>query len=393
MMLGFLLARAGVDVMVLEKHADFLRDFRGDTVHPSTLEMMHELGLLEEFLKLPHHEGAHARRRVRRRRSSPSSISAICRRAAKFIALMPQWDFLNFLAGHGERYPGFHLRMRDRGHRSDRGGRPRHRRARQNAGRRRSRSAPISSSAATGGIRPLRERAGIEGRRPRRADGRAVVPPAAQARRSDAVDRPASRPARIFVMIDRGDYWQCAYVIPKGSIEEIHRAGLEAFRAGRRASMPFFADRVGELTDWDDVKLLTVAVDRMPRWYRPGLLCIGDAAHAMSPIGGVGINLAVQDAVAAANILWRAARGAARERGRSRARAEAARISRRASRRRSRFSCRTASSAARWRRKANCEAPLALRLLGRFPPLRRIPARLLGLGVRPEHVRTPAARR
>src|SRR5205085_43473 len=197
-------------------------------------------------------------------------------------------------------------------------------------------------------------------------------------------------PGRIFVLIDRGDYWQCAYVIPKGTIEDIRRTGLEAFRQGVVASMPFFADRVGELKDWDQIKLLTVAVDRMPRWHRPGLLFIGDAAHAMSPIGGVGINLAVQDAVAAANILWEPL--SRRHAGED----DLARVQKRRE-----FAARVTQAiqvflqnrviSGALQAKGEMETPLVVRLIARFPLLRRIPARLLGLGVRPEHVRTPVS--
>ena len=301
MMLGFLLARAGIDVTILEKHKDFLRDFRGDTIHPSTLEIMAELGLLDEFLKLPHQEARTLGGAFGGLQFNFVDFSHLPTRC-KFIALMPQWDFLNFLAEHGKHYPGFHLLMQ-----AEATG------LIEEAGR-------IAGVRATIPDGPLDIRADLVVG----CDGRHSTVRALAGMKVDELGAPMDvlwfrlprspsdsdqsmgrfEPGRIFVLIDRGDYWQCAYVIPKGSIEDVRRAGLDAFRAGLVQSMPMFADRVGELKDWDQIKLLTVAVDRMPRWHRPGLLCIGDAAHAMSPIGGVGINLAVQDAVAAANILY-----------------------------------------------------------------------------------------
>ncbi len=301
MMLGFLLARAGVDVLVLEKHADFLRDFRGDTIHPSTLEVMHELGLLDQFLKLPHQKVRELSGVIGDETVTFADFSHLPTRC-HFIAFMPQWDFLDFLTDQGKRYPGFKLKMqaevddlimewRSRG--GPEGQAPaRHARgACRSRGRRRRPS--------LGGARARRPRS----RGSRRTDGRAV---AAALQDAPAMARkPLGRiqAGRLFVMLDRGDYWQCAYVIPKGGFNEIRCKGLDAFRQDIARLNPALADRVHEIASWDDVKLLTVRVDRLKRWYRPGLLCIGDAAHAMSPVGGVGINLAIQDAVAAANIL------------------------------------------------------------------------------------------
>ncbi len=324
MMLGFLLARGGVDVVVLEKHADFLRDFRGDTIHPSTLEVMAELGLLDEFLRLPHQRAHTLGGAFGRAQFTFVDFSHLPTRC-KFIAMMPQWDFLNFLASHGKRYPGFDLRMQAAAVDLI-----------EEAGR-------IAGVRATTPDGPLDIRAdlvvGCDGRHSTVRERAALKVDDLGApmdvlwfrlpRLPSDPDQSMGRfeAGRIFVLIDRGDYWQCAYVIPKGTMDDVRRAGLEAFRAGLAQSVPMFADRVGTLQDWDQIKLLTVAVDRLATWHRPGLLCIGDAAHAMSPIGGVGINLAVQDAVAAANILLCAAAGRARERRRSRARAETARIS------------------------------------------------------------------
>jgi 2-polyprenyl-6-methoxyphenol hydroxylase-like FAD-dependent oxidoreductase len=300
--------------------------------------------------------------------------------------MMPQWDFLNFLSRHGKRYPGFHLRMEAAAvELIEDAGRVTGVRAATPDGLLDIRADLVV--ACDGRHSTLRAKAGMEVeelgapmdvlwfRLPRLPSD-----PDQSMGRFDA--------GRIFVLIDRGDYWQCAYVIPKGSIEEVRRAGLEAFRAGLAQSVPKFADRVGELRDWDQIKLLTVAVDRLAAWHRPGLLCIGDAAHAMSPIGGVGINLAVQDAVAAANILWEPlSRGRVSD-------DDLARVQRRRE-----FPTRVTQAIQVFLQnrvisralaaKGSLEVPLAIRLLARFPFLRRIPARLLGLGVRPEHVRTP----
>jgi 2-polyprenyl-6-methoxyphenol hydroxylase-like FAD-dependent oxidoreductase len=365
MMLGFLLARAGIDVVVLEKHKDFLRDFRGDTIHPSTLEIMAELGLLDEFLQLPHQAArtfGGAFGGLQFNFVDFTHLPTCC----KFIAMMPQWDFLNFLAEHGKRYPGFHLLMQAEAVdliRADLvvGCDGRQSTVRAHSGMK------VDELGAPMDV--LWFRVPRSPRDPDQSMGRFEA-------------------GRIFVLIDRGDYWQCAYVIPKGSFEDVRRAGLDAFRTGLAESVPQFADRVGELKDWDQIKLLTVAVDRLATWHKPGLLCIGDAAHAMSPIGGVGINLAVQDAVAAANILWEPL---------SRCRVSEDDL-RRVQRRRelptrvtqaiqvflqNRVISRALAA------KGALEAPFGIRLLARFPVLRRIPARLLGLGVRPEHVRTP----
>jgi 2-polyprenyl-6-methoxyphenol hydroxylase-like FAD-dependent oxidoreductase len=261
MMLGFLLARAGIDVVVLEKHADFLRDFRGDTIHPSTLEAMRELGILEELLKRPHQELQQLRAQIGETEYVIADFSRL-RTQCRYIALMPQWDFLDFLAQQARRYPTFKLR---------------------------------TQAEVTG----LIERPG------RIAGVRAKTPTGILEIRAELVIGADGRNSivKILVMIDRGDYWQCAFVIRKGSWEETQRKGIEELRAGIAELAPFLADRVSELRDWSDVKLLSVRVDRLRQWYRPGLLCIGDAAHAMSPIGGVGINLAIQDAIATANIL------------------------------------------------------------------------------------------
>jgi 2-polyprenyl-6-methoxyphenol hydroxylase-like FAD-dependent oxidoreductase len=385
MMLGFLLARAGVDVVVLEKHADFLRDFRGDTIHPSTLELMHELGLLTDFLARPHQEVRQLRGQVGDVELTVADFSHLpthCR----FAAFMPQWDFLNFLAERGRGYPAFHLRMRAEvtGLVED-GGR-------------------VLGVLATSPDGPLEVRAdlvvGADGRHStvRERAGLRVVNLGAPIdvlwmrlpRRPEDPATPLGRFDRgqVFVMLDRGDYWQCAYVIPKGGFEEIRRRGLDAFRGAVAEIAPFLRDRVGELRGWDDIKLLTVIVDRLRRWYRPGLLCIGDAAHAMSPIGGVGINLAIQDAVAAANVL------AAPLRDGSATVNDLRRVQRRREFPTWLTQCLQVFIQDRVIRRVlasrkRLTLPWPLRLVKRFPVLARVPARLIGLGIRPEHVRTP----
>ena len=302
MMCGLLLARAGVDVVVLEKHADFLRDFRGDTIHPSTLQIMYELGLLDDFLKRPHSEVRELAGQIGDDRVVIADFSHLPTHC-HFIALMPQWDFLDFLAEHAKLYPSFKLKMLAEADGLLQDGEAIvGLTAKQPQGRLEVRSDLVIGADGRHSI--IREKAGLKvedlgapmdvlwfrlGKRP--DDG------------SQTLGR--IQAGVVFVMLDRGDYWQCAYVIPKGGFAELRRKGLEAFRKAVAALDPKLEDRAQGIASWDDVKLLTVTVDRLQRWYRQGLLCIGDAAHAMSPIGGVGINLAIQDAVAAANILWR----------------------------------------------------------------------------------------
>jgi 2-polyprenyl-6-methoxyphenol hydroxylase-like FAD-dependent oxidoreductase len=387
MMLGYLLARAGADVVVLEKHGDFLRDFRGDTVHPSTLEVMHELGLLDAFLQRPHQEARQLTGFVGSEQVTVADFSRVPARC-QFIAFMPQWDFLTFLAENGRRYPTFRVLMRAKV------------------------TDLVEEGPAVVGVRvetpdgPLEVRAGLvigaDGRHStvRERAGLAVQDIGAPIdvlwmrlpRRPDDPDQSAGRfdSGRILVMIDRGDYWQCGFVIPKGGLEEIKQKGLESFRADLTKIAPFVADRVGELRDWDDVKLLTVVVDRLRRWYRPGLLCIGDAAHAMSPVGGVGINLAIQDAVAAANILAGPLREGRVTTGHLRKVQRRREWPTRVTQRIQVFiQDRVISRVLAGRKQLSL--PLPLRLLRRFPSLRRIPAQLIGIGVRPEHVRSPEA--
>ena len=385
MMLGLLLARAGVDVVVMEKHADFFRDFRGDTIHPSTLEVMHELGLLDQFLKLPHQKVREIGGIVGDEKIMLADFTHLPTQCG-FIAFMPQWDFLDFLAAQGKRYPGFHLRMQAEadGLLMD-GDRVTGVQAKTPEGLLEVRADLVVG--ADGRHSTLRALAGFEVEdlgapmdvlwlrlSKRASDG------------SQTLGRVQA--GRFFIMLDRGDYWQCAFVIPKGGFEALRAQGIEAFRKEIVALNPALADRVNEIASWDDVKLLTVRVDRLKRWYRPGLLCIGDAAHAMSPIGGVGINLAVQDAVAAANILWEPL-----HEGRV-AEDVLAKVQRRRQ-----WPVEMTQALQLFVQKrvisnvlgmtAQPRPPFILTLFNRFPVLRRLPARHIGVGFRPEQGHTP----
>ena len=383
MMLGFLLARAGVSVVVLEKHADFLRDFRGDTVHPSTLEMMSELGLLNEFLELPHSEVRQLSLQIGDDRVVIGHFEHLPVHC-KFIALMPQWDFLNFIADHARRYQTFDLRMQAEA------------------------TDLIEENGRVVGLHAKTPDGGIEIRADLivGCDGRHSTIRAKAGLKSDDYGAPmdvmwfrlSRKPGdpdetfghieggRMMVLLNRKDYWQCAYVIPKDSADEVKRAGLGKFRAIVGEMSPFTRDRLEEIESWDTVKLLTVAVDRLRHWYRPGLLCIGDAAHAMSPIGGVGINLAVQDAVAAANILAEPLR-------RETLTIDTLKDVQQRREFPTRFTQRLQivlqnniiGPALRGERP---KAPVFMKVL-QWPLFRRIPGRVLALGVRPEHIRTP----
>ena len=388
MMLGFLLARAGVNVVVLEKHADFFRDFRGDTVHPSTLELMCELGLIDEFLKLPHQKVETLTGQVGAERLTIADFRHLPTRC-KFIALMPQWHFLNFLAEQARRYKTFDLRMKaeatdlieERGRIVGLG-------AETPDGRIAIRADLVVGC--DGRHSTVREKAGLK------SDDYGAPMDVLwfhiSRKGSDSVDTFGHIEAgRLMVMLDRGDYWQCAYVIPKGGIERVKAEGLETFRKLVVEMSPFLADRLGELKSWDDVKLLSVAVDRLRRWWRPGLICIGDSAHAMSPIGGMGINMAVQDAVAAAN---RLAGPLLRAGGVSDEDLQAIEQRRTLPVRFTQWlqltiQRRIISRVLESERRP--KPPLFFKLFDIFPVLRRIPARLLGVGIRPEHVRTTEA--
>ncbi len=385
MMLGFLLARAGVDVVVLEKHADFFRDFRGDTVHPSTLELMHELGLLDEFLKLPHQKIETLSAQIGDERIPMADLRHLPTHC-KFIAMMPQWDFLNFLARHGSRYKTFDLRMKaEAKDLIEENGRIVGLRADTPGGVLSIRADLVVGC--DGRHSTVREKAGLK------SDDYGAPMDVLWFRMThkagDATDAFGHIEAgKMLVMLDRGDYWQCAYVIPKGGIEEVKARGLDAFRNSVLQMSPFLGDRVGELKSWDDIKLLSVAVDRLRKWWRPGLLCIGDAAHAMSPIGGVGINMAVQDAVAAANRLASPLKADTVSDADLDAIEERRTLPVRFTQWlqltiQKRLISRVLASQQR------PKPPLIFKLLGIFPFLRRVPARLLAIGIRPEHVQTP----
>lgn len=387
MMLGLLLARAGVEVVVLEKHADFLRDFRGDTVHPSTLEVVHELGWLDDFLGRPHHQARELEANFAGHEFPIGDFTHMPTRC-KFVALMPQWDFLDFLNAHAKAFPTFKLCTRAQVTELIEDG------DRVTGVRAATPDGPLEVRAALtvgcdGRHSTVRERAGL----PVKSLGapmdvlwmRVSRAPTDPDKLMGRFDR-----GRIFIMISRGDYWQCGFVIPKGAHAEVRARGIEAFRADIAAVAPLLTGRVGELKSWDDVKLLTVTVDRLRKWWRPGLLCIGDAAHAMSPVGGVGINLAIQDAVATANIL------AAKLKTGTVTTGDLARVQRRRTlptqltqwlqvQAQKRIITRALSA------KGPLKTPLVLKLFERFPFLRRFPARLVGVGVRPEHVHTPNA--
>ena len=382
-MAGLLFARAGCSVLVLEKHADFFRDFRGDTVHPSTMEILDQLGMLERFLERPYDKVERAQLRIAGREWVIAELSHL-KTPAPFIAMMPQWDFLDFLRDEAAAFPGFPLQM----------------------------SAPVAEfveeQGRVSGVR-LKDGHEVRARLTIAADGRSSIARAmlpledlgapmdvfwfrvGKKERAAGALRGNVERGRLLVMIDRGDYWQCAFLIPKGAAEQYQARGIEAIREEVAAAAPPELD-LAELDEISDLHLLTVKLDRLTRWHRPGLLAIGDAAHAMSPIGGIGINLAIQDAVAAANFLAaplakgenvddllhrvqdrrmlptriiQAGQKTAQDRiiGRLLQRTEPIR-----------------------------QAPWLVRMLDRFPLLRRIPGRIIGLGFRRERVRSPAAR-
>lgn len=383
MMLGFLLARAGVDVVVLEKHADFLRDFRGDTVHPSTLEVMHELGLLEDFLKLPHQEVRQLGGQIGDEFVQLADFSHLPTKC-KFIALVPQWDFLDFLAEHARQYSTFKLIMQARvvdllHAESGIVGVV----VKTNEGRLHVRADLTVGADGRGSI--VREIGGLD---IQEFGAPMDVLWFRLSRKSSDGEQTLGRliDGKMMVMLNRDDYWQCGYLIRKGEFENIRRRGIEQFREDLIGVAPFVHDRMDELSDWGLIKLLTVRIDRLRKWFRPGLLCIGDAAHAMSPIGGVGINLAIQDAVAAANILAeRLSRGTA-----SLADLERVQLRRE-------FPTRMTQALQiflqnnviqRVLGNPNFRLPWPMKLFNRWPFLRRIPARVVGVGFRAEHVET-----
>jgi 2-polyprenyl-6-methoxyphenol hydroxylase-like FAD-dependent oxidoreductase len=387
MMLGLLLARAGVSVAVLEKHEDFLRDFRGDTVHPSTLETMHELGLLEEFLKLPHSTVREIRLEIGEDHLIVGHFDHLPVQC-KYVALMPQWDFLNFLADHAKRYPVFDLRMRTEAVDlilDD--GRVAGVRAKTPEGQIDVRA--DLTVACDGRHSTLRERAGLS------VENLHAPMDVMWFRVSRDNNDPAELVAhvesgRMQIMLNRNDYWQCAFVIPKGTVDEVKRAGLDNFRNNVAEISPFLRNRLHEIDSWDKVKLLTVEVDRLRQWYRPGLICIGDAAHAMSPIGGVGINLAVQDAVAAANILAEPLRRGTVTVDTLKQVHRRREFPTRVTQRLQIFMQNNLIGPALANRGMRPKAPFFMKMT-QWPLLQRIPGRVLAFGVRPEHVQSPTA--
>ena len=399
MMTGYLLARAGVEVVVLEKHADFNRDFRGDTIHPSTLEVMFELGLLEEFLRLPHQE-LHELRAIMNGHAVPMADFSHLPTRCKFIAFMPQWDFLNFLAEHARRFPTFNLHMHHR-----------------------VTDLVFDSASEPDGLKPSSANsAKVVGVRATTPDGERTflgdLVIGADGRHSVVHERAGLaveefgvpidvlwtrvskretdpkqslgffRGGKLLVLLDRDDYFQLGFIIPKGSLEEIKRRGFPAFHAEIVEIAPFLRDRIAELDDWSEIRLLTVQINRLRHWAREGLLCIGDSAHAMSPAGGVGINLALQDAVATANLL------AVKLRAGHVSLADLQQVQKRREmpvrliQRMQVFVHRRIDG----RSSGNDDKlPFIGRLFRWFPFLRRLPARFIGIGPRPEHVHSPSA--
>jgi 2-polyprenyl-6-methoxyphenol hydroxylase-like FAD-dependent oxidoreductase len=383
MMAALLFARAGCRVQVLEKHADFFRDFRGDTVHPSTMQILDELGLLSEFLKRPHNRIDRAEISWNGRLMQIGDLTHL-HMPAPFIAMMPQWEFLDFLRDHAVLQPGFQLRM----------------------------EAPVTDYVQEGarvvGVR-LANGEALRAPLTIAADGRdsrvrQILPleelgapidvfwvPVPKTESGTAL-RGAVKGYRLIVMIDRGDYWQCAFVIAKGGAEKVMARGIEAFRADLRAAAPDLPDLEKALPDFEHVRLLSVSLDRLTRWHMPGLLAIGDAAHAMSPVGGIGINLAVQDAVCTANIL-----AAPMARGEPvddlLAKVQQRRmLPTRAIQGAQRFVHeRVLQPLIEGKLQVTEKPPLLLRLLNRFALLRRIPGYFIGHGIRQEHVRSPKA--
>jgi 2-polyprenyl-6-methoxyphenol hydroxylase-like FAD-dependent oxidoreductase len=386
MVLGFLLARAGIEVLVLEKHADFFRDFRGDTIHPSTFELMYELGLLEDFLRVPHQQLLQIGAAVDDFTVTVADFSHL-QVHCKFVGLMPQWDFLNFIAEKAKSYPQFHLHMQSEV--TDlliENGRVAGVRAKTRGGDREFRAG--LTVGADGRHSIVRAKAGFEV-----LDLGAPID-VLWMRLSRQPSDPEQtlgrfRAGKLLVTLNRGDYWQCACVIPKGGFEAVQKKGLLDFRHDLETVAPFLQGRTTELKDWSDIKLLSVAVDRLRHWSRGGLLCIGDSAHAMSPIGGVGINLAIQDAVAAANILVPAlSSGASADAHLQKVQARRE-FPTRITQRIQIFAHKRFIGPALATMAPIKHLPLPLALLNHFPILRRIPARMVGLGFRPEHIHTP----
>jgi 2-polyprenyl-6-methoxyphenol hydroxylase-like FAD-dependent oxidoreductase len=377
MMLGFLLARAGVRVIVLEKHADFLRDFRGDTIHPSTFELMHELGLLDQFLQLPHQEVSRMKYVFNGHVVCIADFSRLPTRC-KFIGFMPQWHFLNFLAAQAAQFPAFELRMESRVVDLLHDG---------------NRIAGVRAKTPLGDVEVRADLViGCDGRN-------SIVRQLAKLEIKEIgvpidvlwmhISKRDGDPEQLFGfvrdgkgfgLIDRGDFFQAALVIPKGGIDKIKERGLPALHDDIVALAPFLEDRIAELDDWSKIKLLTVQINRLRKWCREGLLCIGDAAHAMSPAAGVGINLAIQDAVAAANLL------AVKLKTGPVSIADLAAVQKRRE-----WPTRLIQAMQASVHRHAIARLMIVRALQWFPPLQSLTARFVGLGPRPEHVRSPTA--
>lgn len=381
-MTGYLLARSGVRVVVLEKHKDFFRDFRGDTVHPSTLQLFHELGLLEDFLKIPHQEMPTIGARIGDYSFTAADFRHLPTKC-KFIAMMPQWDLLSFLAERGRQFSGFDLRMEYEATGLLTGN---------------GRVTGVAVQTPSGPVQVSADLViGCDGRH-------SITRRAAQMEVTELgvpidvlwfrISRKASDPesalgnvnyGKVLILINRADYFQAGLIIPKGSFDQLRQNGLDDFRGSIALIAPFLKDRVGELEAWDQIKLLTVQINRLEKWHQPGLLCIGDAAHAMSPAGGVGINLAIQDAVATANQL------AASLRGGTLTETDLARVQQRRElpvrviQRVQAFA--HMGLAKGLSRSGPMKAPWQLRTIFNIPGFRRLVARVVGMGIRPEHVR------
>ncbi|MGE3905170.1 MAG: FAD-dependent oxidoreductase [Reyranellaceae bacterium] len=385
MMLGCLLARAGVAVVVLEKHGDFLRDFRGDTIHPSTLELMHELGQLERFMQLPHQKAARLMAQIGDAEVTVADFSRLPVKCP-YIAFMPQWDFLNFLAEYGKRFDGFQLLMNAEATELLRA------QDRVCGVKARTRDGELCIQAglvigADGRRSTVREQAGLS---PITLGAPMDVFWFSLPRKDTDPDQSMGRfdIGRIFILINRGEHWQCGFVIAKGSADQVRNSGIESFQNAVATLAPFARDRVYTLRDWEQIKLLTVGVDRLTQWHAPGLLCIGDAAHTMSPVGGVGINLAIQDAVAAANILWRPLRDGKLAQADLQA-VQARRMLPVRITQRLQILMQNRVIRAVLDSTQKLRPPLALRMILGLPVISRLPARLIGLGIRREHIQSP----
>ncbi len=385
MMLGLLLARANVDVVVIEKHPDFLRDFRGDTIHPSTLAIIEQLGFIKEFLGLPHTKAEKLHAQIGDQHITIADFSWLPVNN-RFIAFMPQWDFLNFIAGKAGQFENFRLLMNapviELIRQGDRVG----------GLRVETPHGPLTIEAdlvvgADGRNSVVREKAGLEIQR------FGVPTEVVWMRLSKKAGDPTQTmghagPQQGFVLIDRGDYWQCGYVVRKGAFAEMKAKGLETFREKVAEVSPLPRDRLSEIASWDDVSLLTVRIDRLKQWWKPGVICIGDAAHAMSPIGGVGVNLAIQDAVATANVLIPALAS-----GRSIADADLIAIEKRRSfptkaTQRLQLMMRSRNKKDQANAKRAKGPPAFVLAIMRFPLLAHLAGRLIGLGFRREKLRS-----